>query len=53
MGACQPKKRKEGGGERERERENKRERERERESALAPPFIYFFLPLGLPYANWA
>ena len=27
--------------------------ERERESTLAPPFICFFLPLGLPYANWA
>ena len=26
---------------------------RERESALVPPFICFFLPLGLPYANWA
>ena len=50
---------------REGEREKKRERERERtrtrgrerespwESALAPPFICFFLHLGLPYANWA
>ena len=47
----------------EREREKERERERERahacgresprESALAPPFICFFLHLGLPYANWA
>ena len=27
--------------------------EKERESALAPPFICFFLHLGLPYANWA
>ena len=48
--------------ERERERERKNaqhagERERERASkraskALAPPLM-FFLPLGLPYANWA
>ena len=43
----------------EREREKKRERahacgrESPRESALAPPFICFFLHLGLPYANWA
>ena len=29
------------------------EKEGERESALAPPFICFFLDLGLPYANWA
>ena len=51
----------EGGGERESEREKEREREIERmhagesprESALAPPFICFFLHLGLPYANWA
>ena len=49
-----------GGGERERElREGERERvhargrERERESTLAPLFICFFVPLGLPYANWA
>ena len=46
-----------GEGERERERERERAhargRERERESALAPPFICFFLHLGLPYANWA
>ena len=42
-------------GERERERERVRARGREspRESALAPPFICFFLHLGLPYANWA
>ena len=65
--ACQPKdsKRREwrstGGrrGERERERGRERERahargrEREGESAWAPPFICFFLHLGLPYANWA
>ena len=38
---------------RERERAHTRGRERERESALAPPFICFFLHLGLPYANWA
>ena len=46
--------------EKERERErmhNTQERERERASkraskALAPPLM-FFLPLGLPYANWA
>ena len=45
-----------GEGEREREKERERActREREsRESALAPPFICFFLHLGLPYANWA
>ena len=46
-------------GEGERERERKREsvhargRESPRESAWAPPFICFFLHLGLPYANWA
>ena len=47
--------------EREREREKERERQRAhargreslRESILAPPFICFFLHLGLPYANWA
>ena len=49
--------------ERERDREKERERERQRahargreslrESILAPPFICFFLYLGLPYANWA
>ena len=38
---------------RERERVHARGRERERESTLAPPFICFFLHLGLPYANWA
>ena len=40
-------------GEKERDRAHacERERERERESALAPPFICFFLDLGLPYAN--
>ena len=37
----------------ERERVDAHGRERERESALAPPFICFFLHLGLPYANWA
>ena len=37
----------------ERETERTHEGERERESILAPPFIFFFLPLGLPYANWA
>ena len=39
-----------------REREKRvhaRGRESPRESALAPPFICFFLHLGLPYANWA
>ena len=54
--------REESGGVRwegERERERKREsaracrRESSRDSALAPPFICFFLHLGLPYANWA
>ena len=41
------------GRERERERERKTAGmwERERESALAPPFMCFFL--HLPYANWA
>ena len=44
----------EGAGERERKSAHtRRGKERERESALAPPFICFFLPLGLPYANWA
>ena len=38
---------------RERERVHARGRESPRESALAPPFICFFLHLGLPYANWA
>ena len=46
-----------GEGEREREKERERActrgREIPRESALAPPFICFFLHLGLPYANWA
>ena len=48
-----------GEGEREREKERERERaharrrESPRESALAPPFMCFFLHLGLPYANWA
>jgi len=41
------------GKERERERARARGRESPRESALAPPFICFFLHLGLPYANWA
>ena len=44
--------------EREWERERKkrahaRGRESPSESPLAPPFICFFLHLGLPYANWA
>ena len=39
--------------EKERERESKRESERERGNPLAPLFICFSLPLGLPYANWA
>ena len=45
--------------ERERERERKKEGEithtngGERESPLAPLFMFFFFPLGLPYANWA
>ena len=35
-------------------RERQRERERERDPGpLALPFICFFLPLGLPYVNWA
>ena len=69
MRACQPKdaKNESGGagqrvgggvvgrGEKEREKEHTHVEggERERESTLAPPFICFFLPLGLPYANWA
>ena len=40
-------------GEREKEHARTQERESPRESALAPPFICFFLHLGLPYANWA
>ena len=40
-------------GERGSEREKAHARGRERESVMTPPFIYFFLPLGLPYANWA
>ena len=63
--ACQPKetRREEsvgarGGGqgrvrEREREKEHTHAGDKERESALAPPFVRFFLHLGLPYANWA
>ena len=45
------------GKERERERGREKEREsthsrgRKKQRALAPPFICFFLPLGLPYAN--
>ena len=48
-----------GEGKRESERQKERERahmhagESRRESTLAPPFICFFLHLGLPYANWA
>ena len=46
-----------GEGERERKRERESAhacgRESPSESALAPPFICFFLHLGLPYANWA
>ena len=46
-----------GEGERETLRERKsagtHKGEKERESTLAPPFICFFLHLGLPYANWA
>ena len=26
---------------------------RESKRALSPPFMCFFLPLGLPYVNWA
>ena len=39
--------------ERERERAHAHRGERERMRALAPPFVCFFLPPGLPYANWA
>ena len=50
-----------GGREKEHTHVEGRERERarthahgaERESTLAPPFVCFFPPLGLPYANWA
>ena len=38
-------------GEREEGRTNAGEKEGERENTLAPPFICFFLDLGLPYAN--
>ena len=56
MRACRPK-RHEEGGEREREREKDTEpacaQERARPPApLAPLFICFFLPLGLPYVNY-
>ena len=43
----------EGEGEGKREKERTHTAEKERESTLAPPFIYFCLYLGLPYANWA
>ena len=43
----------EGEREGEREKEHPNVGEKERESALAPPFICFFLPLSLPCANWA
>ena len=43
----------EGEGEGKREKERTHTAEKERESTLAPPFICFFLHLGLPYANWA
>ena len=33
--------------------DSRRVRESLRESTLAPPFVWFFLHLGLPYANWA
>ena len=38
---------------RERARARTHMEQRERESTLAPPFICFFLHLGLPYADWA
>ena len=38
---------------RERETENARVWERETSGTLAPFFICFFLPLGVPYLNWA
>ena len=43
-----------GEGEREKEHTHTHAGEKvgERESTLAPPFICFFLDLGLPYANW-
>ena len=34
-------------------RERETERERQTPGPLAPLFICFFLPLGLPYVNWA
>ena len=56
MRACWPKRLKEER-ERERERENEHvrvgERERERTPARWLLFLCFFLPLGLPYVNWA
>ena len=38
---------------REREKENESLGERETPSPLAPLFTWCFLPLGLPYVNWA
>ena len=45
----------EGDRETERERKSTRTKRRERESthALLLLLLYVFLPLGLPYANWA
>ena len=47
MRECRPKRRE------ERERARACGRERERPGPLAPLFICFFLPLGLPCVNWA
>ena len=48
MRACRPK-----DAKRTPQRMAERERGREGESPLAPLFICFSLPLGLPHANWA
>ena len=54
MRACWPKRHK---GKRERKKERQKvqahARERETPSPLAPLFICFLLPPGLPYVNWA
>ena len=50
-GACRGEREAGGGG--QGEKECTHAGEKEKESALAPPFICFFLHLGLPYANWA
>jgi len=41
------------GGEKERKKEHRHVGEREPENAWLLLLYVFFLPLGLPYANWA